>query len=356
VKVVILSSLGNETARRCTGSLLETAPTADFDLHLFREKGFREQTLNHALEQLGCAEDILFIGDDIVFTEGWFEALTKNLDQADILGMTMLYPDTTKVQDRGYDLMGTGGKAALVAKDRGLDHANLKPFGFRFCDAVCGCFLYVKAEVFSRVDAFSEQGANRWGEFIFMAQARQAGFTCGVIEHYLHHGGVSTKNNPDPKLSSTSYLVEHGWWDDIVRDHVDPQWIQTPPECRLDDSLAQLLTQKGTRVLFYGAGTVSQYILNSMGENLAADLEFCSGLSEEVGMDFLGHSLKDVSVVDPALYDVILMTPLRIGEGIFHKLLEPRLGTGFSGRVLVVETRQKNQIKEFLAREIPVGP
>ncbi len=355
MKVVILSSLGNATAQRCIDSLLETAPNADFDLHLFREKGFREETLNHALKLVGTQDDILFIGDDIVLTPGWYQALLKNLNQAHILGMTMLYPETTTVQDRGYDLMGEDGQASLVAKDRGLDQGSLEPFGFRTCDAVCGCFLYVKADVFSQVGSFSPMGVNRWGEFIFMAQARQAGFTAGVFEHFLFHGGISTKNNPDPKLSSTSYLVERDLWDDIVREFVDPQWVQKPPKNRLAESLSLPLAQKGSRVLFYGAGTVSQFILSSMGEKLVADIEFCSGLSEEVGLDFMGHMLQDISTIDPARFDVILMTPLRIGEDLFRKHLESCLAADYHGRVLVVETRLENQIKEFWGREITAG-
>ena len=354
MKVVILSSLGNDTAQRCTSSLFETAAEADFDVHVFRERGFREQTLNHALQQVGIGEDILFVGDDIVFSDGWHQALINKLDQADILGMTMLYPGTSKIQDRGYDLMGEDGKAALVAKDRGLKKDSPEPFEFRFCDAVCGCFLYIKAEVFAHVDSFSEQGQNRWGEFIFIAQARKAGFTCGVIEHYLQHGGISTKNNPDQKLSSTSYLVEHGWWDEIVRDHVDPQWIKKSPKSHLDISLAQLLTPPGNRILFYGGGTVAQFILNQTGENLKAHLDFCSGLKEEVGLEFMGHTLQDAATIDTTKFDTILMTPLRIGEGLFYKILAPRLTADFQGQVFVVETRQKNQMKEFWAREIPV--
>ncbi len=353
MRVVILSSLGNKIAQRCMGSLLETAPEADFDLHLIREKGFREQTLNHSLQTVGTDEDILFVGDDIIFTPGWYDALQENLHQADILGMTMVFPGTDKIQDRGYDLLGSDGKASLVAKDRGLNLSLISPFGFRSCDAVCGCFLYIKAVVFPQVGTFSEQGVNRWGEFIFIAQARHAGFTCGVIEHYLQHGGISTKNNPDQKLSSTSYLVEHGWWDDIVRDHVNPQWIQPSPECRLDDSLRQLLTAGHHRVLFYGAGTVAQYILKQMDENLIAEIEFCTGLKEEVGMEFMGYSLQDVTTMSFDGIETIVMTPLRIGEELFQKMIFPRLPTGFSGRVYAVETRQTDQFKEFLGREIP---
>lgn len=355
MKIVILSSLGNEIAQRCIVSLLENAPATDFDLHLIREKGFREQTLNYALEQIGTDDDTLFVGDDILFTPGWYTALMNHLDKADILGMTMLYPHSSEIQDRGYDLIGQEGKPLLVPKDRRMEKDSLKPFGFRLCDAVCGCFLYIKAEVFTHVNTFSEEGVNRWGEFIFIAQARKAGFKCGVIEHYLQHGGISTKNNPDKNLGSASYLVEHGWWKDIVRNYVDPQWVKSAPENKLGESLIQILSRRSTRGLFYGAGTVAEFILESMGENLATEIEFCSGLTEEVGMVFKDHTLQDVSTIDPTRFDFILMTPLHIGKDLFFKLIEPRLKADFQGSIFVVETLMNGQFLEFKAREIPVG-
>jgi len=352
MKIVILSSLGNERAKLCLDSLMETAPVADFDLYLFREKGFREQTLNHALENVGTDDDILFIGDDITFTHGWHEALTANLEKAQILGMSMLYTNSSMVQDCGYDLMGD--KSLLEPLNRGQDHKDAEAFGFRFCDAVCGCFLYIKAEVFTQVSAFSEKGVNRWGEFILIAEARRAGFTCGVIDHYLYHGGISTKNNPDKKLSSASYLVEHGWWMDIVHEFVDPSWVQAAPKNHLDESLTDILTRKSSRVLVYGAGTVAEFILNHLGEKTVAEIEFCSGLSEEIGMTFLGRPLQDAGTIDLSAFDTILMTPLHMGEGLFHHNLKPRLPTGFQGDVFYVETQRNDNILEYRALEIPV--
>lgn len=353
MKIVILSSQGNATAKICLDALLNTAPGSDFDIHLFREKGFREQTLNYALETVGTKDDVLFIGDDILLTPGWYEALQNNLEKAHILGMSMLYPQSTKVQDRGYDLMGA--KSLLEPKDRGQNYNSIENFDFRFCDAVCGCFLYIKAEVLAKVASFSEKGVNRWGEFIFIAEARKAGFTCGVIGHYLHHGGVSTKNNPDKKFSSASYLVEHGWWEDIVREFVDPAWVRTGPQNHLDDSLAQLFSLPNTRILIYGAGTVAEFIINSLDGNLGADIEICSGLSEEVGLSLLGHELKNAATISPSRFDTILMTPLHMGKGLFHKILEPQLSANFSGRIFFVETQLNGQTLEYRAREISVG-
>ncbi len=351
--VVILSSLGNQQAKVCLDSLLETAPDISFDLHLIREKGFREQTLNYALKKTGTEDDVLFVGDDILFTPGWYEALQNNLEKADILGMSMLYPQSEKVQDRGYDL--TGPKSLLEPRERGQDRSQTEPFGFRFCDAICGCFLYIKSEVFNSVSSFSEDGVNRWGEFIFITQARRAGFTCGVIDHFLHHGGISTKNNPDKKLSSASYLVEHGWWEDIVRQYVDPAWVKPAPLHRLDTSLINLLDKPAHRILFYGAGTVAEYIINNSGPDLKASIKFCSGLSEEVGMKLLGHTLLDAHSIDPTDYDIILMTPLHMGKDLFSRIILPRIPENYSGRAYFIETRTHNGELHFHALEIPVG-
>lgn len=337
MKIVILSALGNQVASRCVQSLLETASEADFDLHLIRESGFREQTLNRALALLGTREDILFVGDDITFTPGWLESLQSHRDRADILGMTMLYPDTNLIQDRGYDLLGSQTGVALVARDRGLDPARTEPFGFRFCDGVCGCFLYVHKEVFSRVPAFSEQGMNRWGEFIFICEARRAGFTAGVIEQGLFHGGVSTKSNPDPRLSSTSYLVENQWWLDIVRDRVDPSWVKDQDQPVPDEALIRLLSDPETQVLVYGAGTAAEIILQHLEPELADRLVFCSGLAEEVGLEFHGHTLVSAEAVDPNQFAIILMTPLRRGEDLFHRYFRDRLSDDSPARVLALQ-------------------
>src|SRR3990172_6497705 len=157
MNIVIISALGNEAARKCINSLYATTPENRFDLFVVRERGFREQTLNQALKIVGKEKDVLFVGDDIQFTAGWFEALITHYEEADILGLSMLYPDTTKIQDRGYDLVDLDGRIILEPRDRGKTKESAAPFTWRACDALCGCFMLVKSEVFKLVPEFREE-------------------------------------------------------------------------------------------------------------------------------------------------------------------------------------------------------
>jgi len=71
MNIVIINALGNYAIQRCINSLYATTPDNRFYLYVFRETGFREQTLNKALKTVGT-EDILILGDDILLTQGWF--------------------------------------------------------------------------------------------------------------------------------------------------------------------------------------------------------------------------------------------------------------------------------------------
>jgi hypothetical protein len=116
VKVVVLSALGNEVARRCVDALLATTPAA-FDLHLVRERGFRERTLNAALALVGRDDDVLFLGDDVELTPGWWQALQAQRERAEILGLCTLDAESGRVQDRGYDLAELDGEVTLLSRD-----------------------------------------------------------------------------------------------------------------------------------------------------------------------------------------------------------------------------------------------
>ena len=321
MKIVVLSALGNVVAQQCIASLFKTTTSVDFDLFLVRERGFREQTLNFALSLVGTDEDVLFVGDDIEFTPGWHEALMDNYDRADILGMSMLYPGTTKVQDRGYDLVQIDDRVTLEAKDRGLSKDEIIPFGIRNCDALCGCFMLVKKNVFNFVSEFSEEGQNRWGEFIFTNVARKQGAAVVVIDHFLYHGGKSTKSNPDKALSSISYQIEQGIWESIVSMYVDTAWIKLRYRSEISESLTNILS-KAEDILLYGAGTVSEHLLKYLN---GKQVTICSGLPEEQGILFHGYSVEDYEKALVKSYDLIIMTPLYIGRDLYEKYIATKI-------------------------------
>ncbi len=315
MKIVILSALGNAVAQQCIASLFKTTTSVDFDLFLVRERGFREQTLNFALSLVRTDEDVLFVGDDIEFTHGWYEVLMDNYDRADILGMSMLYPDTTKVQDRGYDLMQIDDRITIEAKDRGLSKDEITAFGSRRCDALCGCFMLVKKKVFNFVREFSEEGQNRWGEFIFICQARKQGATVIVIDHFLYHGGKSTKSNPDKALSSISYQAERSIWESIVNKYVDKSFIARSYSCEVSELLANVIFE-AEDILLYGAGTVTEHLLKYIKNK---KVTICSSLPEERGMLFNEHKIEDYKKALAKSYDLIIMTPLYIGQHLYDR-------------------------------------
>lgn len=351
MKIVITNGLGNAALHRCLGSLLQTTDSEDFDLHVFREREFREKTLNAALQQVGTTQDILFVGDDILFTPGWWEALKKYENAADIVGMCMLYPDGETVQDRGYDLVAEGERIFLEPRDRGLQRPPLAGFGVRECDAVCGCFFLVKQPVLARLGSFDEEGQNRWGEFLFMARARRAGFTTAVIDHALFHGGVGTKGNPDKRFSSMSYGVEKGLWEKIQKNYLDPGQVRKRREICLDEELTIRLERPSGKILCYGIGTVAELLINSL--DIPSDLiDFCTGLPEEAGTHFHGHDVLDVAKIATEDYGWILMTPLYSGQKLAEKWILPRMTKAFAGIVSVMETGTSDTEKRFFCRDL----
>ena len=335
MKIVVLSALGNAVARYCIDSLLKTIPVDDFDLYLIRERDFRERTLNFALSITGTDDDVLFVGDDIEFTPGWYEALMGNYDRGDILGLSMLYPGTTKVQDRGYDLVQIDGRVSLEAKDRGQKQEEVVPFGYRTCDSLCGCFMLVKAHVFDLVPGFSEEGQNRWGEFIFICRARKQGASVAVIDHFLYHGGKSTKSNPDKALSSISYQAERGIWESIVSKYVDKSFITRSYTCEISESLATILSETED-VLLYGAGTVSEHLLKYLDGKRVI---ICSSLPEEQGILFHEYSVENYEKALVRSYDLIIMTPLYVGRELYERYVAPKLQNKATVPALAVTLR-----------------
>ncbi len=318
MKIAILSALGNEVLKRCLCSLLETYSKGDHDIFIVRERESREETLNAALEITGRHEDILFVGDDIIFTPGWHEIMMEYYDVADIIGFSTLYPETNNVQDNGYDLIRVDDRITLEAKNRGRSKSEIEPFGYRMCDGLCGCFMLVKKNVFNLVPSFSKDGQNRWGEFIFTHLAKRKKARVAVLQHYVYHGGISTKSNPDKRLSSISYKLEREIWESILGKYVDSNTVSMKYRQELSDTLSNSLN-KSEDILLYGAGTVSEFLLKQL-EGKAVTI--CSGLPEEQGIEFNGYTVLDYSDAIRMPYDLIVMTPLYVGESLYGKYIK----------------------------------
>jgi len=351
MNIVIINALGNYAIQRCINSLYATTPDNKFDLYVFRETGFREQTLNKALKVVGTDKDVLILGDDILLTQGWFEILMTYYSEADILGMSMLYPDTTKIQDRGYDLVQIDDQVTIEAADRGRDKQEVSQFGFRLVDALCGCFVFVKSNILKKVNEFSEEGQNRFGEFIFLCETREQGAKIGVIDHFLYHSGISTKSNPDKKLGSISYSFEKKIWQHIVSKYVDKSWVKNRIQQVVSAELANLLTATTGRILVYGIGTVTEF-LGTQFDFYSARFTFCTGLREEAGMKVFDKPVEHIKDLKFNNFSIILITPLFIANKIYRQALNPLLPETFDSPVYAIEADKNSEEIKYNIKEL----
>ena len=317
MNLIVINSDQKDLLQKCINSLIETVEPIDFDIYIIKEEEYREVTLNAVLKRYGY-EDLLIFGDDIIFTKGWFEFLMANRSKGDIIGFSMLYPETDKVQDTGYDLVSIDNEISLKPQNRGKKVSDLDKFDFRECDSVNGCALYIKKEVISKIPKISLDGMNRWGEFIYMNKAKKLGYKIIVLEHYLYHYGKSTKINPNKILSSESYLLERRIWSKIVDKYIDKNQIKIHFQKALSKKLRNtLLSNK--KILFYGAGTVSEFIYNKLKNNLDLNnVDFCSGLIEEKGKLFCNKRILFYKKIQFKNYDIILITVYQKEQKIFN--------------------------------------
>lgn len=354
MKLVILNALGSEIVYRCLESFFNTIPEdINHEIVIIPEDGFRERTLNRAIKYCGTEEDILLVGDDILFTPGWYKALQKNYEKADILGMSMLYPDSHIIQDRGYDLIKIDDTITLEARDRGVATNSVQPFNFRLCDSLCGCFMYVKSPVFQWVPEFKEEGKNRLGEFIFLCQARQKGARIGVIDHYLYHDGKSTKANRDRTLSSISYYFEKPIWEGIVQKYISVENIKYHFKREISPELRQLLELPCGDILIYGIGTVTEFLCKNLKINFNR-ITFCSGLIEEAGLEFLGKQVKFIENISIKNFQAILITPLYRERKIFKEFIAPKLNGITSPIIYFVEQKKQSNLLIYNLRKLKV--
>lgn len=307
MKLIIINSRQIKFLSECINSLISTVPNLPFDIFIINEVEFREKTLNSIFGDFG-QDDLLIIGDDIIFTEGWYEFLLANMKNGDIIGFSMLYPYSDTIQDTGYDLVRIGDDISLKAQNRGKISSSVSKFVFRECDSLNGCALYIKKHVIRRIPLVPLEGMNRWGEFLYIYKARNAGMKIIVLGHYLHHHGKSTKSNMEKRYSSESYLLEREIWTSIVNKFIDNKSIKNSLEIVLSDQLiSTILSYKN--ILFFGAGTVSQTIFNRLNlYYFDKNVSYCSSLLEEEGKNFCNSQIvyyKNITYED---FDSIIIT------------------------------------------------
>lgn len=321
MRLVVIDSGQGCYLPRCLASLESTRSRDIPAPEVIREHGSRGETLGRVLATHPDT-DLFIIGDDIVFTPGWSKALERARGRADILGFALRYPESSRIQDAGYDLVFIDGRPVLHPRWRETDCHGVSIPGLRHCDYVNGCAMYLDKKVLRALPAIPDGGMNRWDEFLYQHEAARRGLSIAVIGHWLFHHGRSTKVHADPRLSSESYLVERDIWEDIIRHHLDTSRITRTLHREPSPDLLRLLARPEPLIL-YGAGTITELLLGP-GRLDHSRWTVCSGLPEESGRELCGRWVHDWDALQPAPEARVLITAIGREKEILPRLV-PRL-------------------------------
>lgn len=284
LNICIIESHQSQYIHNCLESLRLNTLTP-FYLRIFQEGDSREITLNKILADMS-GKDIVVVADDIIFTKGWDQALLAHWTENRILGFSMAYPGGEIIQDRGYRLISIDGDVRTEAIDRGLRVESVEPFEYEARTSMTGCFQAIPAAVAKDLNKFPLEGSNRLGELLYHSLAIRRGIEVGVVGHLLEHHALSTKNNPNRRLSSESYLYEKGIWQRVVHTFhlggLASAWVTR----KVDQDLYTWLSAPA---LIYGAGTITEFLASKT--DMSTHI-LCSGLPEEDGAKLLGHAVS----------------------------------------------------------------
>ena len=318
MNIAIINSLGKDKYRKCLNSLYKTINIKDHKIFRFSEYKFRGHTLNNIIKKIGFKNDLLIVADDVCFTKGWLQNLLKYRHKADIWGASMLYPNTKKIQDNGYDLVKFNKNTFLRPINRGKITKKVNKIGWKYTDGVCGCFMYINKETFKFQKHFYPSfGMNRWDELTFILSAKMKGLKIGVINHYLYHDGTSTKNNPVKSLSSTSYQIEKKIWEKLENKFINKKNIKKKIDIKFSNKLLKTINNKNSKIVFYGAGIFSEFLVLSKSIK-NKNICFVSSFDEEINLKIANkYKIKNFEKINFIDYNLIIITPADAANEIF---------------------------------------
>ena len=308
IELFFIKTLPDEYLERTLETLKSTDINKSFvkDYTIVKELDTREQTLNNIIKIRNKKKDTLIIADDILFQDGWFEALEKSYQNGDIIGFSMIDAKKGLLQDFGYDFIKIDGELSYrgLYKHEPLDNLSLPIY--RYCDSVTGCAMLIKSHVFDIVVEFPKEGSNRWGEMIFSHLAARQGLKTIVLSAHLEHYGISTKQKDTVIESSLSWLVERELWDYAIENHLLDVTPSKTVFTVIDEKLKDEI-ERSKNVLIYGCGVNADRIISILDIKKHA---VCSGLPEEIGKLFHDAIIMDVGLVNFELFDCIVITPI----------------------------------------------
>ena len=102
------------------------------------ELGSREATLNAILARRNRDRDLFVFVDDIRFTPHWLEDLSPARNFGDVVGFSMVDPQTGRLQDFGYDFVEIDGVLTYRGLFKHSRPEDVQCLGYRECASVCG--------------------------------------------------------------------------------------------------------------------------------------------------------------------------------------------------------------------------
>lgn len=308
LQVFIIKTLPDEYIKKTIDSLNSEAAKRIIlsSLTVIDELDTREETLNKIFLERDASKDVFIIADDIVFMEGWVEALENNYFNGDIIGFSMIDGKSGNLQDFGYDFISTDNGLSYKGMHKHSAPDNLVLPEFRECDSVTGCAMIIKQNVCNKINRFPLEGANRWGELIYCNLAKNKGFKTIVLKAHLLHYAISTKQKDSTKKSSLSWLIERDQWSNVV----DMFFNKVVPKFVYKSSIKECLghyINESEKLLIYGCGVNADAILANISHS---NWDICSGLPEEQGQTFAGKKILDINKINFSFYNDFLITPV----------------------------------------------
>jgi hypothetical protein len=258
----------------------------------------------------------------------------------------MLYPKSKIIQDNGYDLVKFENQSFLrpILRGQQIKRSSLKK-NWKYTDCVCGCFLYLNKEVFYYQKKFYPKfGMNRWDEYTFILKAMSKGCRLAVLNHFFYHHGISTKNKNKKLYSSISYQIEKRLWKKLENKFIKKKNIKKVIKLSLGKKVFNLIKDNKEKILFYGAGTVTENLLIYRKHNCD---DITSSMKEEIGKKINKYNVvKDFKKINLRNYSKLIITPSDYAEKIYkEKILN--LTKRNKIKIEVYKIIQKNNIKDL---------
>lgn len=197
--------------------------------------GFKHSTIqrtynfaknSNELASLGDSDKILFLNDDIEFTDDAITAMENalNADNVGAVGLKLLYPDGT-VQHFGQHLFLTSSLTFVGITHYGLKRPDEKT-GNMFAQGVTGGCLMIRRNIFEKIGGFDENYKRCFEDVQLSWQVRLAGYDiiCVGTNSAIHYES-QTRGKGDLDQNDISRM--QSFWNSHKKQLVDLKYCNT---------------------------------------------------------------------------------------------------------------------------------